>query len=109
MLCEFYEPHPGLLGCTVPIPEEVKKVAAELDGNTLELEEAVAKIHAVCPGGKIKVSEPECLMAAPGQPAREKEGMICLQLEEMQVPGREDLKGLIYKYNWRVIKFKEAE
>lgn len=109
MLCEFFDPHPGLLGCTVPIPEAVKKVAAELDGHTLELEEAVAKIHAACPGGRIKVSQPEMQMTAPGQPAREKEGMVCLQLEEVRVDGREDLNGLLYKYNWRVIKFKEAE
>lgn len=46
----FYEPHPGLAGAIVPIPNPVKRVADELDGKTLSLRDAVAKIKAVTNG-----------------------------------------------------------
>lgn len=41
---EFYDPHPGLAGCTVRIPESVKLVANELNGTVATLNVAIQKI-----------------------------------------------------------------
>jgi len=46
-LAVFYEPHPGLLGCTARLPNAVKAVADELDGKTILLSDAIAKIKEV--------------------------------------------------------------
>jgi len=43
----FYGPHPGFAGASVPIPTLVKRVADELDGQTMPLSEAVARLKAV--------------------------------------------------------------
>ena len=41
----FYDPHPALAGCPEPLPTEVKKVADDLDGCTLTLDEAFNRIR----------------------------------------------------------------
>lgn len=46
----FFDPHPGFLGATVPIPGAVKKVADELNSTTASLRDATAKIKAVTKG-----------------------------------------------------------
>ena len=46
----FFDPHPGLAGAIVPIPEAVKKVANNLNGKSMTLREAVARIKAVTKG-----------------------------------------------------------
>lgn len=46
-LVTLYDPHPGFAGAAIPIPAEVKRVADELDGQTMELGEAIARIQAV--------------------------------------------------------------
>ena len=50
----FYDPHPGFAGCTIPIPEEVRLVANELNGQEMELEIAIELIQKACPEGKVK-------------------------------------------------------
>ncbi len=50
----FYDPHPGFAGAAVPIPEKVRRVANELDGQTLSLREAVERIQAATTG-KVRV------------------------------------------------------
>jgi len=54
---EFFDPHPGFAGAAIPIPGPVKKVADELDGQTLSLKEAVARLQAVGIGTIEVVSE----------------------------------------------------
>ncbi len=44
---EFFDPHPGFAGAAIPIPGPIKKVADELDGQTLPLKEAVSRLQAV--------------------------------------------------------------
>jgi len=46
----FHNPHPGLAGALASLPSSVKKVAEELSGRTLPLQEAVEKIQAVTEG-----------------------------------------------------------
>lgn len=46
----LYDPHPGFAGAMIPLPVAVKRVADELDGQTLTLGEAVARIQAVTSG-----------------------------------------------------------
>lgn len=46
----LYDPHPGFAGAMIPIPAAVKRVADALDGQTLPLGEAVARIQAVTSG-----------------------------------------------------------
>ena len=46
----FYDPHPGFAGALVPMPDPVKKVANELDGQKLSLRVALKKLKAVTNG-----------------------------------------------------------
>jgi len=55
-LKEFYDPHPGLLGATIPIPEPVRLVAEKLNGQTIGLDKAVRQIQEVT-DGKVCVSD----------------------------------------------------
>ena len=47
---EFFDPHPGFGGAMIPIPKPVRKVANEINGKSMTLREAVAKIQAVTKG-----------------------------------------------------------
>ncbi|MBI4434358.1 hypothetical protein HY635_00865 [Candidatus Uhrbacteria bacterium] len=51
----FYDPHPGLAGCLVPIPDVVKWVADELNGRSLPLAEAIERIQRAA-GGEVDVA-----------------------------------------------------
>ena len=51
----FYDPHPGFGGATVPIPLAVKRVADELNGQTMLLSEALDRIRAVTDGAVFPV------------------------------------------------------
>lgn len=60
----FFDPNPGLkfCGAAASMPAVVKKAADELDGKTMSLSEAVAKIQAATKGaGEIKVLD-DCIM-----------------------------------------------
>ena len=46
----FFNPHPGFTGAMIPIPESVRKVANELDGKSMTLREAIARIQTVTKG-----------------------------------------------------------
>ncbi|MDO8496558.1 MAG: hypothetical protein Q7S43_03900 [bacterium] len=52
----FYDPHPGFAGAFLPIPTAVRKVAEELNGKTMTLSEALAKIRSVTEG-KVELVE----------------------------------------------------
>lgn len=57
-LKEFYDPHPGgIAGALAAIPEEVKRVADELNGKTSTLKHAVEMIQQAAPNGKVDVAE----------------------------------------------------
>ena len=43
----FFDPHPGFAGAAIPIPGAIKKVADALNGQTLPLKEALARLRAV--------------------------------------------------------------
>jgi len=46
----FHDPHPGLMGAAVPIPERVRQLAAAFDGKKMSVPEALAKFRAVADG-----------------------------------------------------------
>jgi len=75
----FYDPHPGFGGAMIPIPTLVRKVAERLDGKSMTLREAVAKIQKVTKG-KIRI----------------RENWISLELEESDTR----------RHMFRVIRFK---
>lgn len=81
----FFDPHPGLLGCGTPLPETVRIVAAGLDGESMPLETAVSIIKLACPQGEVRVVE--------------EHAMILLEVEA----------GGGYVHCWRVIRFREAD
>ena len=56
----FFDPHPGMMGAAAPIPDAVRKVANELNGQKFSLREAVSKIKAVT-SGEVKVYK-DCIM-----------------------------------------------
>ncbi len=51
----FFDPHPGLAGARIPIPEKVRMVANELSGKSMTLCEAVARIQAAT-SGKVSIA-----------------------------------------------------
>lgn len=55
----LYDPHPGIGGAVIPLPEPLRRVAHELDGQTLTLEEAVQRFNAVAnkKSGVVKLGE----------------------------------------------------
>lgn len=80
----LYDPHPGLLGCPVPIPDVVKRVADELNGQSLPLAEAVERIqHAA--GGEVEVAFEHRHIS-------------------LELPGI--LRGHPCTHSWRVIRFR---
>ncbi|MDP3726576.1 MAG: hypothetical protein Q8R36_05270 [bacterium] len=52
----FFDPHPGFAGAAIPIPSAVKKAANELNGESMSLHKAVAKLQAVT-DGKVSVND----------------------------------------------------
>lgn len=54
---KFYDPHPGLKGAMMRIPEPMRKIAKSLDNKVMTLNEAVKKISPIAEkfGGEIKV------------------------------------------------------
>lgn len=75
----FFDPHPGFVGATIPIPAAVRKVANDLNGKSVSLREAVAKIQAIT-SGKVSV----------------RNGWIALELRESNGT----------RHMFRVIRFK---
>ena len=53
----FYDPHPGFAGAAIPIPGPVKAAADALDGKSMTLREALAKIRATTNGSVEVVSK----------------------------------------------------
>lgn len=51
LIVEFYDPHPGLAGCTEPIPEPVRLVANKLVGKRMTVLEAMNAIRRVASEG----------------------------------------------------------
>jgi hypothetical protein len=49
----LYDPHDGRRCCDMPIPAAVLRAAQQLDGQTLTLKEAVARIQAQAPAGQV--------------------------------------------------------
>lgn len=41
----FYDPHPGMLGAAIPLPEHVRIIAQSLDGTRGDLDEAMEQIR----------------------------------------------------------------
>lgn len=52
----FFDPHPGFAGALIPIPGPVRKVANDLNGESMTLREAVARIQAVT-NGEVSVKD----------------------------------------------------
>jgi len=50
----FFDPHPGFMGASMPIPKLVKRIADFLDGKIMTVEEAVLRLQAST-NGTIKV------------------------------------------------------
>ncbi len=38
---EFYDPHPGLMGCPKPFPKHLRVIAEQLDGHEMTVNEAI--------------------------------------------------------------------
>lgn len=51
----FFDPHPGMAGCTAPLPPEIKKVSDALDGQVLPIEDVLQQLRAVA--GKMEVKD----------------------------------------------------
>src|SRR3989344_4010288 len=56
---KFYDPHPGLLGCPIPLPYEIKRAAHSLDNKVMTLEEAFNRLEPIAKiydEGKVKIT-----------------------------------------------------
>ena len=95
-MVRLFDPHPGLMGCTVAIPEPVRLRASQMSGAELPVEVAANMISEVAPEGfSVETvafdDEPGC-------------GMICLQ-----EPGGPVVNGFeLPKNSWRVLKYEPA-
>ena len=90
MIKFFYDPHPGLGGCVLPLPEAVKKVADELDGKTVTPDYASERIDSAI---RKTDSEYRSIKTAVH------ENIITVEVERYCDP-----EGT--KHCWRVIRFK---
>lgn len=88
----FYDPHPGLAGCSERLPDPVKTVADWLDGKVLEVSEAVELISQAVQG------ESEYQVAAKGD-------YIALGVERL--PGDMGERYNLFRKNWRVVRYIE--
>lgn len=52
----FFDPHPGLAGATIPLPKAVLKVVEDLNGKSMTLRKATARIRQVTTG-KVSTSK----------------------------------------------------
>ena len=43
----FYDPHPGYMGAIIPLPKPMKEIADMLNGQEMNLEEAVEAIESM--------------------------------------------------------------
>jgi len=93
MIKEFYDPHPGLLGCPEPIPEAVRIKAADMDGNTFTIDEAVGMIQEVAPEGYEVKAHDSFITLAGG--------------ETVDVPTKPPI--LARTFNWRVLRFRDPK
>ena len=41
----FYNPHPGFAGAAIPIPVAIRRIAEDLDGQTLSLRKAIHRLE----------------------------------------------------------------
>jgi hypothetical protein len=102
MLVTFFDPHPGLMGALAPIPEPVRLLAQELDGKTLQLEDALQRISAACPEGIVEAMPreraPTSFLADLGD---RKFCYISLKMGSIKI--REDV--FLPQHSWRVIKY----
>ena len=46
----FFDPHPGFIGATIPIPTAVKNIADKLNGKCMPLREAIDSLKTVTDG-----------------------------------------------------------
>jgi len=56
---EFFDPYPGFADAMIPIPEPVRRVAADLDGKSMTLRAALKLLRdltlAQCPGTNLEL------------------------------------------------------
>lgn len=56
-VAKFFDPHPGIAGAAIPIPEPVRLVANKLNGKTMTLRKAVEIIKSATDGDVRVVKE----------------------------------------------------
>lgn len=58
-IVELYDPHPGFLGAVRPLPAELKKVANQLNGQKMVLEDVLLQFRNVAAkiGGTVSLEE----------------------------------------------------
>lgn len=101
----LFDPHPGLLGCTEPLPESIRLAAESLDGKMAPLSEAVETIRDVAPDGcLIRVYFPEKNDIPEHDFPQQSYGYIAVSSGDVvaNIGGAE-----FREHNWRVISFRE--
>lgn len=95
---QFFDPHPGLAGAIARIPEPVRLVANEMDGNSYSDEDALAMIRAVAPENcDVRIVEYSDSFYIPINDTDDGDGMVVM--EE---------KGDFPLNNWRVLRWRNA-
>jgi hypothetical protein len=89
MLATFYNPHCGRDKAITPFPAKAQAVVDALDGQTLALDEAAARLRSACPKGRVIV----------------RRGRISLVLSGDSPSGR----GAPTEHMWCAIWFRRAE
>lgn len=89
----FYNPHPGLLGCTKSLPDLMKIAAESLSGKRVGIEDAIETLAVHLPKGYS--------LGAVFYDEAETHGMMTLQEGDVFANG----KRVAGKFNWRLIEF----
>jgi hypothetical protein len=59
---KFFDPHPGMMGAAVPLPEKVRKLAASLDGKRETVRSVLARVKKASPKGFDVGARSGCIM-----------------------------------------------
>jgi len=97
----FFDPHPGLAGCTEYLPPEVGAVADELEDTIGTVDGAIKMIKQAVPSGKVTDHPTDKMLFT--KPDPNGYGMICLQIGDFE----NDI--LVLGNSWRVLRYRPLE
>lgn len=99
----YFDPHPGMGGAVAPLPEDIRQVAAVMDGHTYPDSVAYGLLEIVLPEGYSleirEYSDNKTFEFLPVDREKDGDGMVILRSAPQDV---------VPRHEWRVLKWKWA-